>query len=338
MSGSRGDSFRTATDDVDGPAFESAGEQERLWGRQWGCDSEYGHLRVVMMHPPLEASLRADPQSAQRVSDGSTDAADEGWYWRGDECIPRDAMRFGQMLSEWHRLAGLLEAEGVEVVTPEREAGGRFVCYTRDPILPVKGGVVVCRLPGQTRRGEERWAMHTAVSRGVPIVRTVTGTGTMEGGSFAWLNPTTAIVGRSVCVNEEGTQQLEQVLNGQGVELLRVDLSFSEIHLDGVFLMLGRDLALVDVNRVPFSFLSDLGERGVTVIPLSEDDDRWVINSLVLRPGTIVMPEGLSAGTRKRIEAAGIEIVTIAFDALQENGGGIRCATSPLARDFVGVG
>ena len=332
------ESFRTSTRDIDGPPFESEEEQVRLWGRRWGCDSEFGRLRVVMMHPPLESSLRADPQSDGQVSDGSSDAADARWYWSGDECIPRGDMRFGQMLAEWELLVSTLTAEGVEVVTPGREAGGRFVCYSRDPILPVKGGVVVCRLPGQTRRGEERWASMTVAGLGVPIIRTVTGTGTMEGGSFAWLNPTTAIVGRSVCVNEEGTHQVEQVLNAQGVELLRVDLSFSEIHLDGVFLVLGPNLALVDVDRVPFSFLDDLGARGVNVIRLAEEDDRWVINSLAIRPGKILMPEGLSAGTRERIEGAGVEIVTIPFDAIQENGGGIRCATSPLARDFVGAG
>jgi N-dimethylarginine dimethylaminohydrolase len=157
----------------------------------------------------------------------------------------------------------------------------------------------------------------------------------MEGGSFAWLTSKTAVVGRSNCVNEEATRQVEQVLQGQGVEVLRVDLAFTEIHLDGVFSMIAPSVALVDVDRVPYSFIEAVHDRGVETIPLGPDDDRWVINSLALRPGTIVMPEGLSDPTRQEIEARGIDIVTVPFGAIHENGGGIRCSTSPLARDPV---
>jgi N-dimethylarginine dimethylaminohydrolase len=319
--------------DIAGPPFESPDEQKRLWGRRWGCDSEVGRLRVVLMHPPAERSLRADPQSELEPADGSSDAADEGWYWAPGECIPRDLLPFARMMSQWQQLVDVLRSEGVEVMTPKRNGGGRFICYPRDPILPVKGGVVIGRLPGQTRRGEERWATTEVANLGVPIIRTVTGTGTMEGGSFAWLNHATAAVGRSNCVNEEGTQQVEQILNSQGVEVLRVDLAFTEIHLDGVFSMIDVDLALVDLARVPFTFLEALSSHGVKVIPLGGNDDRWVINCLAIRPGTIVMPDGLSGETRALIEHHGVAIITVAFDAMQENGGGIRCTTSPLARD-----
>jgi N-dimethylarginine dimethylaminohydrolase len=319
--------------DIAGPPFESADEQERLWGRRWGCDSEVGRLRVVLMHPPTERSLRADPLSDLEPVDGSSDAADEGWYWAPGECIARDQLPFARMLEQWQHLVDVLRSEGVEVVTPQREGGGRFICYPRDPILPVKGGVVIGRLPGQTRRGEERWATATVANLGIPIIRTVTGTGMMEGGSFAWINHATAAVGRSNCVNEEGTRQVEQIVNSQDAEMLRVDLSFNEIHLDGVFSMIDVNLALVDLARVPFTFLEALSAQRVKVIPLGEHDDRWVINCLAIRPGTIVMPQGLSPETRAQIEGQGVAIITIAFDAMQENGGGIRCATSPLARD-----
>ena len=43
---------------------------------------------------------------------------------------------------------------------------------------------------------------------GVPILRTVQGSGLMEGGSFAWINSRTAVVGRSIRVNEAGVQPL----------------------------------------------------------------------------------------------------------------------------------
>ena len=34
------------------PKFETAGEQQASWGREWGCDNDVGTLRTVLMHRP----------------------------------------------------------------------------------------------------------------------------------------------------------------------------------------------------------------------------------------------------------------------------------------------
>jgi hypothetical protein len=36
------------------PAFEDTGETTRVWGRAWGCNSDIGRLRAVLMHRPGE--------------------------------------------------------------------------------------------------------------------------------------------------------------------------------------------------------------------------------------------------------------------------------------------
>jgi len=315
------------------PPFESEREQVEVWGRVWGCDSEVGRLRLVLMQPPERRRLLADPLSGGRPSDLSSDADDEHWYWAPGECTPRSDLRFAAMLTEWHNLVDVLGGWDVEVATIGDAAGGRFSCYARDPVVAVKGGAVVGRLPALTRRGEQRWAAEALARLGMPVIRTVTGAGTLEGGSVAWVDSTCVAVGRSNCVNEEGTRQLEEVLGGQGVEVLRVDLPFGEIHLDGAFAMLLPDLALIDPVRLPYTFVEQLDARGIDSVPLREDDDRWIVNCLVVRPGLVVMPEGLSGETRSRLEKRGLEIVTVPFDAMHENGGGIRCSTCPLVRD-----
>lgn len=77
----------------------------------------------------------------------------------------------------------------------------------------VKGGAVIGRLAVRARRGEESVMTPTLANLGVPILRTVHGTGMLEGGSFAWLDQKTAAVGRSVRVNEDGCRHLEHVLS-----------------------------------------------------------------------------------------------------------------------------
>ncbi|MDI3412317.1 hypothetical protein QKW52_27085 [Bacillus sonorensis] len=74
------------------------------------------------------------------------------------------------------------------------------------------------------REGEEYCAYQTFAKMGVPILGTIQGNGFIEGGSFCMLNRRTALIGRSVRVNQEGIGQLEQILSWQGIELVTVDL------------------------------------------------------------------------------------------------------------------
>ena len=83
---------------------------------------------------------------------------------------------------------------------------------------------------------------------GAPILRTLNGTALFEGGTFAWINPRTAVAARTVRVNEEGVRQVEEVLRAQGVELLRVDMPGYEMHIDGAFVMVDRDLGYLSAG------------------------------------------------------------------------------------------
>lgn len=319
---------------VSEPPFEMDSEIDDIWGRKWGCDSDVGKLRTVLMYPPTRDILK-DPGKKLVTSTESADERDQGWYWDGDECMPRNQLPIEKMRGQWDGLISILEANEVDIVRMQSVTGGRFSHYTRDSAIAVKGGAIICRLRPYTRRGEEVYATKTIATLGMPIIRTITGRGMLEGGSFTWLDSQTVIVGRSNCVNEEAVVQLEEILNPQGIEVLRADLSFFDIHIDGVFGMLNHGIAMVDKDKLPFIFLEELQKRGITLIPITKDDDPWVLNSLVLEPGKVVMPEGLSAVTRKRLDHHQIEVITIPFDQVQLNGGGIRCSTCPLIRDFI---
>ena len=169
----------------------------------------------------------------------------------------------------------------------------------------------------------------------MPILRTLHGNAMAEGGSFAWLNDKTAVIGRSICVNEEGARQIEEVLNAQGVELLRVDMSGYSIHIDGALTMIDVDVAIIDPDLLPYPFLQKLEELGIRTVEVSDQDDRWVVNCLAVRPGRVIMPRGLSNRTADRLASMSIEVIEIDYDKVQLNGGGIHCSTCPLVRDPV---
>ena len=229
-----------------------------------------------------------------------------------------------------------LRAEDVEVVFLEDiEDDGIKSVYTRDSSIAVKGGAIVCRLARTIRRGEEAHVTRTLANLGMPILRTIHGAGMVEGGSFAWLNSKTAVVGESICVNEDGIRQLAQVLEEQGVELINVGINGYHIHIDGALCMLDVDLAIVDPNQLPYWFLKRLEAMGIRTIEITPADSSWIINCLAVRPGRVIMPPGASNQTMDELARHDVEIINLDYDKMSLNGGGIHCSTCPLIRDSV---
>jgi N-dimethylarginine dimethylaminohydrolase len=312
------------------PAFESRDQQESVWGRQWGCDNDVGQIRLCLMHRPGDEMDIIDP--AMRIDEiGSYGDRHKGWYFQSDVIPDWDEFR-----SQHDQLVQVLQAEGVEVVFLDSvEADGIKSVYTRDSSIAIKGGALVTRLARSIRRGEEAHVSKTLANLGMPILRSLHGTALMEGGSFAWLNSKTAVIARSICVNDEGCDQVEQVLNAQGVELLRIDMTGYDIHIDGALTMIDVNVAIVDPDLLPYSFLRKLDELGITAVEIDAQDDPWIVNCLAVAPGRVIMPRGISSATEARLQQLNIEVIEIDYDKLQLNGGGIHCSTCPLIRDSV---
>lgn len=312
------------------PPFEDDGELMASWGAVWGIDNDVGKIRSILMHAPGPEMGIVD--TSKRIEEiGSYGDPATGWYFQSDTPPDLDKMR-----AQHRAFVAALEADGVQVHYVEGVDHTRLKSvYTRDPLIMVKGGAIVCRMGARIRRGEELAITRTLAKIGVPILRTISGAGVMEGGSFAWLNDKTCAIGVGVRVNREGAAQVGEVLARQGVELLIVDLPGYDIHLDVSFLMIDKDLALISPNGLPFSFLEELKARGIHTVELDPSDDGWINNSLAIAPGKLLMPEGASNRTLDRLAAHGVTWTTIPFEAVQANGGGLHCSTTPLQRDRV---
>ena len=312
------------------PPFEDKGELEAHWGRAWGIDNDVGRMRAVLVHRPGEEMKVVDP-SKRIDAIGSFGDEKAGWYFQSDHVPP-----LAEMQSQHDGLVAALRAEGVEIYEVEGVSGGRLKsCYTRDPFIMVKGGAIICRMGARIRRGEELAITRTLARIGVPILRTLSGEALMEGGSFAWINSKTCVIGCGVRVNYEGAAQVGEVLKRQGVELIVVDLAGYELHIDGAFQMIDKDLAILDPTQLPYSFLQRLKALGVRTVETEPADDRWIINSLAVAPGRIIMPEGASNRTLDALAKQGVTWKTIPYRQMQLNGGGIHCSTTPLIRDPV---
>ena len=94
--------------------------------------------------------------------------------------------------------------------------------------------------------------------------------------------------------------------------------------------MVDRRKALVDPEHLPFSFLQELQNLGIELIT-ADSAEAWSVNCLTLRPGTILMAEG-SPRTQATLHEQGVQVITVPYDEIHKNGGGIHCSTMELVR------
>jgi N-dimethylarginine dimethylaminohydrolase len=308
------------------PPFDDPHELTAVWGAPWGATDDVGPLKMVLMRrpgPEFEdmTNGRYDPELGQLVD------PDGRWYWSGAE--PPDVAR----VHEQHDgLVAALRAEGVEVVFAE-ELGPPLYngVFMRDPLVTVRGGAVIGRLAARQRRGEEAGVLRALAAAGMPVLRTIAGSGTLEGGSFVKIRPGVAALGLSARCNEEGADQLDEVLSRLDIELIRVPLAGYSIHLDGHLAMLDHDKALVDAEHLPYWFVNRLADMGITLL-WPHPDEEWAVNCLVTRPGRVIMSDS-SPQTRRLLERHGVEVVTVAYDEVQKFSGGVHCSTMELLRE-----
>jgi len=312
------------------PPFEDAGELTAHWGRAWGVNNDVGRIRSVLVHRPGAEMAVVDP-TKRIASIGSFGDLEKGWYFQSDRMPPLTSMQ-----AQHDAMVAALVAAGVEVHHVDGVDNGRLKsCYTRDPLIMVNGGAIICRMGTRVRRGEELAITRTLARLGIPILRTLSGSALMEGGSFAWINPKTAVIGCGIRVNREGARQIAEVLATQGVELIVIDLVGYDIHIDGSFLMIDRDVALIDPTGLPYAFIERLAALGIRTVEITPSDDKWIVNSLALAPGELLMPPGASNQTSDALGAMGIKWSVLDYGDMQLNGGGIHCSTTPLVRDPV---
>jgi len=309
------------------PPFEESLSLEKYWGRCWGADSEVGKLECVLVHRPGD-EMKVIDEAKWDSEVGALIDDERKWYWRGEKGPDIDLMK-----KQHDDFVEIMKQEGVEVVYLKDIILDRpKSVFTRDLGAAVPGGVILGRFAPAMRRGEEKTALSTLGSMSVPILRTIHGSGTFEGGNFALIDRRHAALGYSSRTNLEGVRQVREVLDVLGMELIVVPLTGYALHLDGAFAMVDTDIALVNVTKLPFWFLEKLQELGIRAIEVHSEDNWYAINCVPLSPGKIVMASG-SDRTAERLGEVGVQVIQTEFNEILKNGGGPRCSTMPLLRN-----
>ena len=270
-------------------------------------------LRRVLVRPPSPSAL----------------AAWREYGWRAEP----DAERIA---AEHEAFRGAIAAAGVEVVVAEPDASNPDAVYVYDPAIVTPEGAVVLRPGKEGRRGEATLIERDLEAAGVPVLGRIEAPGEIEGGDTLWLDDRTLAVGLGYRTNEAGAEQLRAAL--PGVDVLAFDLPYWRgreeiLHLMSLVSPLAPDLALVYLPLLPVRLVELMRGRGIGFVEVPDEEFHSMgCNVLALGPRVALALEG-NPETRRRMEAAGVDVRTYRGEELSRKGdGGPTCLTRPLVR------
>lgn len=315
------------TDVTEKAAFGGAGWSPRASslreeiGRLWhacGVTNEWSVLKAVLLHRPgTEIEAVADPNTAQMLA-----------------CMDAEAARV-----QHDAMARAFQEAGVAVyhVQPAQKPAPNLM-FVADLLFMTPEGAIVGRAASTVRAGEERWVARRLAELGMPILRSVRGTGTFEGADAAWIDAETVLLATGLRTNAEGAAQVTRTLREMGVEVVHVGLPYGAMHLMGTLRFAERDLALAWYGRVPYAAVEALRARGYTVLFVPNEDEAkcgMALNFVTLGPRHVLMAAG-NPITQAFYERAGISCETVRVSELLKAAGGIGCLTGILERETKG--
>jgi arginine deiminase len=288
-------------------------EMGDIWG-PWGVASEWEPLQAVLLHRPgVEVEGLADPDAAQMLAPV-------------DLAVMR---REHDALSEAYRHAGV----DVHYLEPSNTPPPNIL-FVRDLFFTTPEGAILARPASTVRAGEERYVAQRLAELGLPILRSVRGSGTFEGADALWVDEETVLLATGLRTNVEGAAQVESLLREVGVEVVRVGLPYGVMHLLGVLNFADRDLAVAWPGRVPYQAVEAVRGRGYEVLWLPDEAEArqgMALNFVTLGPRHVLMPAGCPL-TRATYEAAGISCQEVGIGELLKAAGGMGCLTGILSR------
>jgi dimethylargininase len=250
----------------------------------------------------------------------------------------REAPDASSAAREHAEFRALLEEAGAEVVVGGASTpGDPDSIYAYDPTLVTDLGAILLRPGKPGRRDEPAAAEVDLAAAGIPIRARMSEPATAECGDMFWLDARTLVVGVGYRTNPAGVEQLRAIL-GNDVEMAVFDLPHflgphKCLHLMSLVSPLAPDLAVAYLPMMPVRLVHLLRDRGIALVEVpAEEFESMGPNVLALGPRRALAIEG-NPETRRRLEAAGVEVRTYAGREISRKGdGGPTCLTKPLSR------
>jgi len=246
---------------------------------------------------------------------------------------------FNKALKEYKAFESFFESKGIETqFFPSNEQVKMDSIYCRDASIATDFGVIICTMGKEGRINEPKAQMAAYQKQNTTILGVIKAPGTLEGGDVAWLDKKTLAVGQTYRTNDEGIQQLRELLEPNGVQVIVADLPHYKgkedvFHLMSILSPVDADLAVVYSPLMPIRFRNELLERGFQLIEVPEEEfDSMGCNVLAISPRNCIMVDG-NPKTKALLEKARCKVTTYSGNEISvKGGGGPTCLTRPFTR------
>lgn len=223
-----------------------------------------------------------------------------------------------------------LRAEGINVVrSGAKTSKGRFGVFSRDPTFVVGDRAFLAHMQRRARRTEPARARRLFREEDIVDLRG-RHLGFIEGGDVLVIDGGHVAVGIGDRTSSAGADALEAALAGTAIEVLRVE--HADLHLDVLFTIVGRGLALADRSALPAEFLDRIEQLGFTIIEADPAEQQTLGCNVLAISDRRVIAAAQNTETNARLEAAGVEVISVDIPNLLKRGGGPRCLTCPIRR------
>lgn len=286
------------------------------------CHSEYGYLESVFL---------------KRIKEAFIDESAIKDQWEELNYLEEPNLLNGE--KEYEAFISILKKQGATIqYFPPHYKTSLDSLYCRDASIATDAGMILCRMGKKQRQAEPKAARETYLAKDVPLFGKIEAPGVVEGRDVAWLDTHTLAVGHGYRTNQEGIDQLKELLHSISVEVIQVELPHYKgandfFHLMSIFSPVDKDLAVVYSSLMTVRFRRELIKRGYTLVEVPDVEfESMGCNVLAIAPRVCVIVKG-NPITKKRLEQAGCTVYEYkGLDISIKGGGGPTCLTRPIGR------
>jgi N-dimethylarginine dimethylaminohydrolase len=258
-------------------------------------------------------------------------------YWASLNYLEKPLIE--KALAEYEAFEKILKDNGSQIFYfPEDSSVNMDSIYCRDAAIATTKGMIICNMGKEGRKNEPLAQQKAYEAAGIPVLGVIKAPGTIEGGDVAWLDDNTLAVGHTYRTNEQGIQQLTNLLKPLGVKVITAPMPHYKgpsdvFHLMSVLSPIDANLAVVYSPLMPIVFRNELITRGFELVEVPDTEfDSMGCNVLALAPRTCLMVKG-NPITKSRLEAAGCKVIEYEGAEISvKGGGGPTCLTRPITR------
>mgnify|MGYP006272712399 FL=1 len=273
----------------------------------------------------------------KKTSAAFIDDAHISKYWASLNYLEKPLIE--KALAEYEAFEKILKDNGAQIFYfPEDSSVNMDSIYCRDAAIATTKGMIICNMGKEGRKNEPLAQQKAYEAAGIPVLGVIKAPGTIEGGDVAWLDDKTLAVGHTYRTNEQGIQQLTNLLKPLGVKVITAPMPHYKgpsdvFHLMSVLSPIDTNLAVVYSPLMPIVFRNELMTRGFELVEVPDTEfDSMGCNVLALAPRTCLMVKG-NPITKSRLEAAGCKVIEYEGAEISvKGGGGPTCLTRPITR------